>query len=299
MALNSLYLEAFYACVQVGNFTRAAEKLHITQSALSQRIKNLEESLGVTLLIREKKGIRPTEFGERLVQYCSAKYAAEDELVSSVKAPHSKLLSGIVRIGAFSSAARSFVLPALSDLLLAHPQIQLRLVVQELYNLEPLLRSGEIDFLMTTRILQRQGILHRKLGVETNVQVQKRGYQGRDVFLDHDEEDTTTLDYFKQKDRGKIQRQYLDDIYGIIDGVRLGLGKAVVPKHLIDGMPDIEIVNPSKTLLAPVILHYYEQPFYSRLHEAVVQALTSHQLGSFTKPQRLKIRQFERSPVSR
>lgn len=283
MGFNSLHLEAFALCAQVGNFTRAAEKLHITQSALSQRIKNLEESLGVTLLLREKKGIRLTEFGEKLIQYCRAKQAAEEELISSVFSPKTKDLTGMIRIGAFSTVARSFVLPALSKLLIAFPRIQFKLIVKELYDLEPLLKSGEIDFLITTQDLKRQGLIAEKLGTEINVLIQKKGYKGPDIFLDHDEEDTTTIEYFRSKGPGKIQRRYLEDIYGIIDGVRLGLGKAIVPRHLISEMREIEIVNPAKTLHIPVFLFYYEQPFYSRLHQSVIQSLTSHSLNNFTK----------------
>jgi DNA-binding transcriptional LysR family regulator len=274
MAINSLYLEAFYTCSQMGNFTRAAERLHITQSALSQRIKNLESDLGATLLVREKKGVRLTEFGERLVQYCRAKESAEKDLMVYIDSPKSQALSGIIRIGTFSSVARSVVLPALSDLLRANPKVQLKLLVRELYDLESLLKSGEIDFLITTSELERSSVLSQKLGNETNVLIQKKGYKGPDVFLDHDEEDTTTVKYLGKK-AGKFPRHFLDDIYGIIDGVQLGLGRAVVPRHLIRDKKDIEIVNPTKTLLIPVFLHCYEQPFYSKLHEAVVQALTN------------------------
>jgi len=257
------------------NFTRAAERLHITQSALSQRIKNLEDELGTTLFIRSKKDIRLTEFGERLVRFCQAKEAAENELLSEMKASADEVLAGVLRVGSFSSVARSIILPALSGLLIKNPNLQLRFVVRELYELSPLLRSGEIDFLITTEILKHSDFVSHRLGFEKNVLIQKKGYKGPDVFLDHDEEDRTTVDYFGGRDASKLQRRYLDDIYGIIDGVRLGLGKAVVPHHLIKDLRDIEILNPSKTLSIPIILHYYEQPMYTRLHETAVEALTA------------------------
>lgn len=274
MSLNSLYIDAFYACAQAGHFTKAAKSLNITQSALSQRIKNLELELGTTLFIREKTGVRLTEFGEKLVRYCRAKDAAELELVQQVRNEAKGELTGVIRVGTFSSVGRSLVLPSLAKLLSRNPSLQFKMVTRELYELTPMLRSGEIDFLITTSQAKIPGVVAATLGHEHNVLIQKRGYKGPDVYLDHDESDRTTTEYFK-KDLKQIRRRYLDDIYGIIDGVQLGIGKAVVPSHLIDSLRDIEIVNPSRTLTNPVVLHYYEQSLYSSLHKAVIEQLTS------------------------
>ncbi|MFM8314231.1 MAG: LysR family transcriptional regulator, partial [Deltaproteobacteria bacterium] len=70
MSISSSQLDAFFACSQTGNFTKAAKLLHLTQSALSQRILNLEGELQTTLFIRERNGIRLTSAGRELVQYC-------------------------------------------------------------------------------------------------------------------------------------------------------------------------------------------------------------------------------------
>ena len=275
MSLNSLYLDAFHACAQLGSFTKAAARLHITQSALSQRIKNLEEELGTVLMVRERAGARLTDFGERLVRYCRAKESAEAELVQEIQGPKKGGLSGIIRIGAFSTVARSVVLPALSELLSQNPGVQLKLEVRELYELPLLLRSGEIEFLLSTQTLNKPGLVSHRLGTEKNVLIQKKGYTGGDTFLDHDEEDTTTLEYFQRKS-GPLLRHFMDDIYGIIDGVRLGVGRAVVPLHLVAGLPNIEIVNESKKHSVPIFLYYYEQAIFSRLHTAVVSILNEN-----------------------
>ena len=65
MSLSSLQIDAFLAVCETKSFTAAAAKLHITQSALSQRIKNLEDELGSTLFVRESTGVRTTDLGER------------------------------------------------------------------------------------------------------------------------------------------------------------------------------------------------------------------------------------------
>ena len=280
MQMNSLFLDAFYACVQAGSFTQAAKRLSITQSALSQRIKNLEEELATTLLIRDRAGLKLTEDGEKVIRYCKMKREAESALHSELQKGSksgSLGLSGLIRIGGYSSVNRSIVLPALTPLLKQNPALSIRLVSKEMYELKPLLQSGEIDFMILDQELKREGVVSKQIALEKNVLVQKRGYSGPDIYLDHDEEDQTTLQYLKIKNASSLNRRYLDDIYGVIDGVKNGLGKAVVPLHLVHSLREIEILHPEKSMKSGVFLHFHEQTFYSRLHQEVVRSfLTSY-----------------------
>ena len=85
MKLSGMLMEAFYQIAKTGNFTRAAAALHITQSALSQRIKQLEEELGVTLLIRERSGTVLTTEGERMLRYCQLQSTMEEEMLRDIR----------------------------------------------------------------------------------------------------------------------------------------------------------------------------------------------------------------------
>src|SRR3954469_21186396 len=62
-------LRSFVSVVDAGGFTRAGERVHRTQSTVSQQIKRLEEDVGQVLLLRDGKDVRPTEAGERLLSY--------------------------------------------------------------------------------------------------------------------------------------------------------------------------------------------------------------------------------------
>src|SRR6201999_4031413 len=62
-------LKSFVSVVDAGGFTRAGERVHRTQSTVSQQIRRLEEDLGQTLLVRNGKDVTPTEAGERLLSY--------------------------------------------------------------------------------------------------------------------------------------------------------------------------------------------------------------------------------------
>lgn len=274
MNLHSAQLEAFYACAQARHFTRAAERLHITQSALSQRIANLESDLGVTLILRDPGGLRLTEAGEELLRYCQVKNQLESQVLDRLrgKAERSSF-SGTIRVGGFSSVMRSVILPSLQTILRAHPRLRIKLVTRELAELPALLRSGEVDFLVLDEPLSEDLYVSLNLGIEQNVMVCKKGAAPSEVFLDHDESDRTTLRYLQRKNLSTLSRHYLDDVYGIIDAVEMGLGTAVVPKHLIFDNNKLTLVQPDRVLKVPVILHYHRQPFYSDLHQAIVKAL--------------------------
>ncbi len=64
--MNLRQLKYFVSVVEAGNMTRAAEQLHIAQTALGMQIRQIEEDLGVTLLVRHSRGIEPTQAGTLL-----------------------------------------------------------------------------------------------------------------------------------------------------------------------------------------------------------------------------------------
>lgn len=276
MSLPSLQLDAFYALARAGHFTRAAERLHITQSALSQRIQNLERELETTLFIRDRQGARLTQEGLELLRYCQAKEGLESEFLSLLRSKTPRSLAGRIRLGGYSSVLHSLVVPALAPLLKRHESVRLYCLAREVYELPGLLQQGEVDFIVLDRRWEREGVASLLLGHENHVLVERKDYKGPEVYIDHDERDELTFRYFSQRKKGwSGQRHFLDDIHGLIEGVRNGLGRAVLPRHLIEGDSELRIVDPTHVLRVPVYLHHFEQPFYSRLHAATIEALRS------------------------
>ncbi len=276
-SLSSLYLDAFAAVAQTRSFSRAADKIHITQSALSQRVLKLEEELEATLFIRDRAGVQLTEVGHELLRYCQSKEGLEEEFLSHMRSKGRNELSGEIRIGAFSSVARSVILPSLSSLLRENPLVRLNLVIRELRDLPDLLRRSEIDLMILDHRLDKDGLEAVPLGFERNVLVQRRGAQVPDIYLDHDEEDLVTRKFLRLagKKVAKLERRYLNDVYGLLDGVRHGIGRAVLPKHLLSDAKDVVIVDPGTELKIPVVVHYYTQPYYTRLQTQALEALKS------------------------
>ncbi len=277
MELDAFRLKAFVEVTKTGNFSKAAKNLSITQSALSQRVAKLEDELETTLLIRATSGIRLTAAGQELLRYCNVKRDLEEEFLTNLKKPKdTNQLSGVIRIAGYSSIMRSVVMPTLKGLLTTHPQIQLETYSRELEEIPSLLYRGETDFIIMNKELEKNELEAVLLAQEENVHITSSNKTPRkDWYLDHDHEDPTTHDYFRLQGRKNIhlKRSLMDDVYGIIDGVKLGFGSAVVSKHLVKKERGIKILTGKKRMINPIVLHYFKRPYYSKLHEAVVEYL--------------------------
>ena len=282
MSLSSLQLDAFTSVARLKSFSQAAKKMHLTQSALSQRVLNLEQELGSTLFIRESSGIRLTDLGNRLLRYCQSREFLETEFVSHLQAEQNSVLNasqglhGIVRLAGFSTVTRAFLLPVMAQLLKTHPGLQLDLLSAEIRDLPDLITSGRVDFVLLPQALEKQGVENHALGFEENVMIKGSGKKvPGDLFLDHDPEDNTTFDFFKHQGKKppQFRRVFLDEIYSIIEGVRLGMGRAIVPLHLVRGQKGIEVVPGFKPLRVPIFLTYYSQAFYTLLQKTVKEQL--------------------------
>lgn len=277
MKLNSSQLEAFFAVAKTLHFTKAAEVLHVTQSALSQRIAKLEEDLETTLFVRDRNSIRLTEAGQSVLRFCQLNESAEGELLQKLKGSAHEY-AGVLKIGGFSTVNKSVLIPALKKLMLKNPQLSLQIFTKEIYELSGLLQSSEADYILTTQKSDSPDIESLFLGYEENVLVGSKKHLDTNIFLDHDPNDSTTKNFFAQQELSfkPTAMRYLDDIYGIIEGVKNGFGKAVVPRHLVEDEKEIEILDSKKVLWVAVYLQYFKQPFYRQTHQIVLAEIQNY-----------------------
>lgn len=138
-------LNYFLTVAREGNFSRAAEKLHLSQPTLSRQIKDMEETYGKMLLIREPRRIVLTEEGEllrrRAEEILSLVEKTEGELLSSGRA-----VGGDIRIGAGESINFGLVMETAKEIRQAYPGIRFHIISGDgettLYRLD----RGLIDF---------------------------------------------------------------------------------------------------------------------------------------------------------
>lgn len=121
-------ITAFLAIARSGSFTKAAAQLGVSQSALSQTIRNLEARLGLRLLSRTTRKVAPTEAGERLLQSVGPRLEEVEAEIAALSALRDKP-AGTVRIASGEHAADLILWPAIHKLLPKYPDITVEVVV--------------------------------------------------------------------------------------------------------------------------------------------------------------------------
>ena len=141
--MNLRFVEAFYWVASLKSISRAAEKLHLTQSAMSSRISTLEDELGVLLLDRGDKQFRLTTAGARFLVYADKLLALQREVKREIGSAQQMAVS--MRIGAIESVLHSWLIPWLEKLRADHPSLELELTVETTPILMELVTRGALD----------------------------------------------------------------------------------------------------------------------------------------------------------
>jgi DNA-binding transcriptional LysR family regulator len=124
-------LDDLRALVAVGrerSFTKAAAQLGVSQSALSQTIRQLEARLGVRLLTRTTRSVSPTQAGERLLQTMGPRFEEIDAELAAITELREKP-AGTIRLTATEYAADAILLPKLAKLLRGYPDIKVEIMI--------------------------------------------------------------------------------------------------------------------------------------------------------------------------
>jgi DNA-binding transcriptional LysR family regulator len=141
-------LRSFVSVVDAGGFTRAGERVHRTQSTVSQQIRRLEESVGRPLLHRNGKQATPTEEGERLLSYARRILALAEEARDVVARPTGE---GVVRLGLTEDFAANRLTSVLSRFARSRPGLRLDVRCDLSVKLASDLARGELDLALMKR----------------------------------------------------------------------------------------------------------------------------------------------------
>jgi DNA-binding transcriptional LysR family regulator len=147
-------LRSFVSVVDAGGFTRAGERVHRTQSTVSQQIKRLEDTIGRPLLHRNGKRIAPTEEGERLLSYARRILALADEAHQVVAQSAGE---GVVRLGLPEDFAASRLAQVLARFARSHQGARLDVRCDLSVRLRDDLDRGELDLILFKRDAGERG----------------------------------------------------------------------------------------------------------------------------------------------
>jgi DNA-binding transcriptional LysR family regulator len=149
-------LRSFVSVVDAGGFTRAGERVHRTQSTVSQQIKRLEDDVGQTLLDRTGKDVTPTEAGERLLSYARRLLSLAEEARDVMARPDSE---GAVRLGIPEDFAAYRLTKLLASFSRARPGLRLDVRADQSANLRRDLDRGELDLALLKRAAGEAGAI--------------------------------------------------------------------------------------------------------------------------------------------
>lgn len=173
--MDMLLTQSFVTVADLGSITEAADKLGLTQSALSRRIQQLETQLGARLLERSRQGVRLTDIGELALEE-SRKLLRGFEALHEEIARRQGLGSGSVRIGGGATAV-SFILPqAIAEFQTLHPGIHFQMKEAGSVEIAADVASGKLEIGIVTLPLRQQDLYTQALIDDDIVLVVRRNH---------------------------------------------------------------------------------------------------------------------------
>lgn len=236
--------DAFIKVIETGSFSKAAEELGYTQSAVSQMVHSLEEELCTTLISRSRKGISLTPDGEEFLPYIKSVYHSHRELLEKQKELQG-LQGGIIRIGTFSSVSCNWLPGLIKEFKKSYPDIYFDLQQGEYTSIAGWIKEGSVDFGfvnpeavsgLTTIALEDDEMLavlpvgHPLAGKE---RVSLKEMENEPYILLDEGELSEPLNIFRNYNiHPRIQYRVFDD-YAIMAMIEKGLGVAILPKLVL------------------------------------------------------------------
>ena len=224
----------FYAVAKHKHMTNASEELHISQPAISQSIKKLEDQLGGTLFLRSNKGMGLTEEGKMFYEYVKGALElinnAENEFTS-----FKDLSKGEIKIGCSTTLTKLVLMNALKDFHLDYPNININITNDLTSNLINDLKLGKLDFV----IFNESNIKETNLNLE-KIKELKQGFIYNPEFYDdniNNFEDLNNVPLILQKEESNSRK--LLDYIALQNNVKLIPKMEVVSQELITEFTNI------------------------------------------------------------
>lgn len=266
--MNLRFVEAFYWVATLQSVSRAAEKLFITQSAMSARIASLEDELGTVLMDRRNKQFRLTFAGQRFLKHATRLLELQREIKQEMGGEQPLELQ--MRIGAIESVLHSWLIPWVEHLREGYPGLELELSVETTPVLIELVRRGALDIVFTAAPANAEGVRSKampsmEMAFLGNASLhRKRVYRMEDfadmelmTFQRGSYPHLALLDQLKGASVQPKKVHAISSISAMVQLVQAGFGVAALPLAAARRLPDaagLKILR-CNTPLAPLPIH--------------------------------------------
>ena len=287
MMIAQAQLPTFIAVAELSNLSAAARKLGITQTGATQRIKALEQALGVTLFTRSRSGMRLTGEGQLLLRYCTEASHLEGQFLSALRGNHQAREVELRIVGPMSLLAGR-VVPLYKQIAQKWPSLNLQFLIDSNANRLNLLKRGACDLAF---------VFPREVGLELDSKrvrpveyllVATPEWKKRPLkeiletekLLAYHDGDMTGIDYLKTfdlLDRFKKTRLCVSENITLIRLLEFGLGFGVLPREIAEPLIDenkLAALNQGRSYKIPFALAWYPRrempPYFLELVKSIV-----------------------------
>lgn len=298
--MNLRFVEAFYWVASLKSISRAAEKLFLTQSAMSSRIATLESELGILLLDRRDKQFKLTVAGARFLLYAEKLLELQREVKAEMGSGQAMAMS--MRIGAIESVLHSWLIPWLEKLRADHPGLELELTVETTPILVDQVQRGTLDLAFAVLPASAEGVRNRALPTMDMVFVghpelhRKRNYRLADLaemelltFQKGSQPHVTLLDLFRLRGLEPKKVHAISSISAMVQLVQGGFGVALLPRAAVQRLTGFARLRPlacdAKLQSLPIHASYRTDPT-SKTVETVVQSAIDFAGGLKNAPEK-------------
>lgn len=286
--MNLRFVEAFYWVAALKSISRAAEKLFLTQSAMSSRISTLEEELGVLLLDRHDKQFKLTAAGMRFLMYAEKLLALQRDVKAEMGSGESMAVS--MRIGAIESVLHSWLIPWLEKLRTDYPGLELELTVETTPILVELIQRGALDLVFAALPASADGVRNHTLPPMAMAFVghpelhKKKNYTLNELaeielltFQKGSQPHVTLLDLFRQHKLEPKKVHAISSISAMVQLVQGGFGVALLPKAAVlrlKGFASLKLLTCDQKLKSlPIHTSYRVDPTTTSVATVVKSAI--------------------------
>ncbi len=184
--MDTRQLAAFCAVVERRSFSQAAERLGVTQPAVSLQVRALEKRLGTQLLDRSGRRVEPTEAGWRLYRGAQRMLALEDQLVAEVSASGDGTVAGDLVLGASTGPAAVAVPVVLGEFQRIYPDVRVFLTVSDTHSVVERVAARELELGIVGAARRHRGVRFEPFFSDQVILVCPPGhpFAGRTIGLD-------------------------------------------------------------------------------------------------------------------
>lgn len=286
MSLLNQNLQAFLAIYEKSTVSGAAESLGLGQTAITQRIRSLEQELGITLFTRSRKGMLLTAEGKLLLKYCLRSRELEGETLSELK--NAGVKNGIdIRIAGPTSYLSGRAVPQLKSFFQKYPAVNIQFTVDDRPNRIDLIKQGLADIVVLRPHQVPNELDSKIIKPDEYFLVATSKWKQRDLsdilknerlFAFHAEDDTS-LNYLKSYDllkHLKKPRLFANENLALSNLLQYGVGFGILSKEIAQPYLDSKTLiklNQGRSLKDPLALAWYPRHEMASYFKEIIAAI--------------------------